>query len=299
MSHRARLFGRLLLIGSACCFALMAVLARLLSQPGVQKAARFDAGQLTVVRFVTGALISLVAFRLRPELYRPHNRKLLWSRGFSGGIVVVLYFLALERIPAGEGGMIYNLFPVMAVVLSLFVFKERPTLHLGLALVAATFGVVLVLGGGSLSLKIGAGEALALGAAFFAALSAITIRAMRSTDNAPTIFFYFCLGGLPIALPFALGPWPSVPSAWLLAAGMGLASFFAQLFMTEAYGALSVPEAAIWLQLTPLAQVLLGAALLKEPLTPLGILGVVIGIFGVAWGSVLGRRPAPAAVPAP
>jgi drug/metabolite transporter (DMT)-like permease len=300
MPGRPRLRARLMLLGSALAFAVMAVLARLLSRPTVPAAARFDAGQLTVIRFAMGAAISLAVFRLRPGLYRPFNRRLLWSRGISGGIVVVLYFLALQRIPAGEAGMLFNLFPVIAVLLSMVAFGERPTLHLLFALLVATVGVVLVLGGGSLRIDPGAGEALALAAAFFAAISAVTIRAMRGTDNAPTIFFYFCLGGMPVALPFALGAWPTEPRAWLLGLAMGLASYVAQVFMTEAYGALSVPEAAGWLQLTPIAQVVLGGLVLGEAVTPLAIGGAVLGVAGVAWGTVYGRRGVPAPpVPAP
>jgi drug/metabolite transporter (DMT)-like permease len=290
----AKLRARLLLVASAASFGLMAVLARLLSTHG---GPRFGAGQLTVVRFVVGAVVSLVAFRLRPGLYRPMNRRLLWTRGVSGGIVVVLYFLALERIPAGEAGMLYNLFPVIATAFSIRAFGARPTIHLALALVLATAGVVLVLGDGSLALGVGTGEALAVGAAVFAALSAVVIRAMRATDNAATIFFYFSLGGLPVALPFALGPWPASPALWGIAVVMGLAAYAAQVLMTEAYGALDVGEAAVWLQLTPLAQYLLAALLLGERVSAAGAAGILVGVAGVAYGTVLGHRPRTAPAP--
>jgi drug/metabolite transporter (DMT)-like permease len=296
-ARRRKARARLLLLGSAVSFGLMAVLARRLSRDG----GGFSAGQLTMVRFVVGAAVSLVAFRLRPGLYAPRNRRLLWTRGVSGGIVVVLYFLALQRIPAGEAGMLYNLFPVIATAMSVRAFGERPTIHLALALVVATAGVVLVLGDGTLRLGVGAGEAFAVGAAVFAAFSSITIRAMRATDNAATIFFYFCLGGFPVALPFALGPWPAAGAPWAVAAVMALAAFAAQVMLAEAYGALAISEAAIWLQLTPLAQYLLGAALLGEGVSAAGALGILIGIAGVAYGTVRGHRPAqaaPAEVPA-
>jgi drug/metabolite transporter (DMT)-like permease len=285
---RGKARARLLLVASAVAFGLMAVLARLLA---THDGPRFSAGQLTMVRFVVGAAVSLVAFRVRPGLYRPMNRRLLWTRGLSGGIVVVLYFLALERIPAGEAGMLYNLFPVIATALSIRTFGERPTIHLALALVLATAGVVLVLGEGSLALGVGVGEALAVGAAVFAAVSAVVIRAMRATDNAATIFFYFCLGGLPVALPFALGPWPASPALWGIAVVMGLAAYAAQVLMTEAYGALNVGEAAVWLQLTPLAQYLLAASILGEQVSAAGVLGIVVGVAGVAYGTALGHRP--------
>jgi drug/metabolite transporter (DMT)-like permease len=278
---------RLQLIGSAVCFGLMAVMARRLSRG----AGGFTPGHLSVVRFVVGAAVSLVVFRFRPGLYRPHNVRLLVSRGLSGGVVVVLYFVALARIPAGEAGLLYNLFPILATAMSIFTFGERPTVHLVGALLLATAGVGLVLGEGALHVAVGWGEAAAIGAAVFAATSANVIRAMRGTDNAPTIFFWFCLAGLPVVLPFALDPWPRAPGVWAGGVVVGLAAFAAQVLMTEAYGALSVSEAAVWLQLTPIAQYALAWPLLGERPNVAGVGGVLLGVAGVAYGTVLGHRP--------
>jgi drug/metabolite transporter (DMT)-like permease len=129
-----------------------------------------------------------------------------------------------------------------------------------------------------------------VGAAVFAAVSAVTIRAMRQSDNAATIFFYFCLGGLPVALPFALDPWPLAAAPWGLALLMAASAWVAQVFMAEAYGALTVGEAAVWLQLTPVAQALVAVPILGERLTAWSLLGVLVGVAGVAWGSAMGSR---------
>ena len=287
-ARHARALGRLQLVGCGAFFGLMAVLGRMLATGPV----RFTPGQLSVVRFGVGAAASLAVFAVRPSLYRPHNVRLLVTRGLSGGLVVVLYFAALARIPAGEAGMIYNLFPAIATVLALGLLGERPGLRLWLAIGIATLGVLLVLGNGSLHLGLGWGEGAALLAAVFAAVSANVIRAMRGTDNAPTIFFFFCLAGLPVVLPFALDPWPGGLVPWALAVLMALSAFAAQVLMTEAYGALSVGEAASWLQLTPIAQVLLAALLLGEPLTAVGVVGIAVSVAGVAWATRLGQRAA-------
>ncbi|HSB18832.1 MAG TPA: DMT family transporter [Anaeromyxobacteraceae bacterium] len=282
----SRTLARVELVGAGLAFGLMAVLGRRLSAGG----AGFTAGHLSVIRFGVGALVSLLVFRLRPGTFRPRNYRLLVSRGLSGGVVVVLYFAALARIPAAEAGMIYNLFPVFATGMSVFTFGERPTIHLLLALLVATLGVGLVLGQGGLSLGVGPGELAALAAAVFAAASANIIRGMRITDNAPTIFFFFCVAGLPVVAPFALDPWPAAPGPWLVALVMGLASVAAQVLMTEAYGALSVAEAAVWLQLTPIAQVALAVPLLGERATLSQLAGVLLGVAGVAWGTAFGQR---------
>ncbi len=286
---RRRVHARLQLAGSSVCFGLMAVLARRLSRDPHG----FTAGQLAVIRFVAGALLSLVVFRLRPGLHRPHNIRLLVSRGLSGGLVVVLYFAALARIPAGEAGLLYNLFPIIATGMSLLTVGgrrgERPTVHLALALLVATGGVALVLGDGALRVGVGWGEAAAAASAVFAATSANVIRAMRAADNAATIFFWFCVAGLPVVVPFALDPWPAPGAPWAGALLMALAAYAAQLLMTHAYGALSVSEAAVWLQPTPIAQYALALPLLGERPGLTGLAGVLLGVAGVAYGTILGR----------
>jgi len=283
---RRRMVARAELAGSALCFGLMAILARKLTLPDMG----FTAGHLAVLRFVVGALLSLVAFGLIPGLYRPSNYRLLVTRGLSGGAVVVLYFYALAHIPAGEAGILYNVFPVIAVVMSLVIFKERPTVHLWLAILAASLGVVLVLNQGHAGLSLSLGGLAALAAAVFAATSANAIRAARHTENAATIFFFFCVAGLPVVLPFALSPWPGGLGAWGLAILMSLLAFGGQMLMSEAYGTLAVSEAAVWLQLLPIIQYLLAVPLLGERATTFGVAGVLITVVGVAYGTVMGHR---------
>jgi len=211
-------------------------------------------------------------------------------RGLSGGAVVVLYFYALAHIPAGEAGILYNVFPVIATLLSLFLFKERPSIHLWLAILAASLGVALVLGQGRVGFGFGRGELAALAAAVFAATSANAIRAVRHTDNAATIFFFFCLAGLPVVLPFALTPLPGGLVPWAWAVLMSLLAYGGQMLMSEAYGTLSVAEAAVWLQLLPIVQYLLAVPLLGERVTAPGLAGVLITVGGVAYGTTLGTR---------
>lgn len=279
---------RAALAGSAACFGLMAVLARKLTRPGMG----FTPGHLSVLRFGVGILVCLAAFRIRPGLYAPHGYRVLISRGVTGGLVVVLYFYALAHIRAGPAGILYNLFPVMATAMSLYFFRERPTAHLLAAVLLASAGVVLVLGQGSAAIGLGRGELAALAAAFFAATSAIAIRAARPTNNAATIFFFFSLVGLPVVAPFALSPWPRGPVAWMLGILMSLMALLAQLLMAEAYGTLSISEAAVWLQLTPVATYLLALPLLGEPVTGFGLAGVLLTVGGVAYGTLLGHRAA-------
>ncbi|MGA2083535.1 MAG: DMT family transporter [Holophaga sp.] len=283
------ILARAALLGSAVCFGLMAVLARLLSRPGMG----FTPGQLAVLRFVVGIVVCLGAFRVWPGLYSPRNYKVLISRGITGGLVVVLYFDVLARIRAGEAGLIYNLFPVFATLMALYVFRERPTVHLFLAVLLASAGVVLVLGQAPVAFRVGRGELAALAAALFAAASAIAIRQARPENNSTVIFFFFSLVGLPVVAPFAFSPWPRTLVPWLVGVLMSLAALGAQVLMAEAYGTLSITEAAVWLQLTPIATYLLAVPLLGEPVSAPGLAGVLLTVAGVAYGTVKGSQSRP------
>jgi drug/metabolite transporter (DMT)-like permease len=286
---RRKAAARLELFGAAVLFGLMAALARV-----GEGADGFTPGQMVTVRFAVGAALTLALFRLRPGTFRPVRHRLLVTRGLLGGVAVLLYFVALARIPAGQATLLNNTFPVIATALSFFTLGERPTAHLALALLVVTAGVFLVVGPGSGTPGFGWGELAGLASAFLGAGAVTSIRALRATDNAPTIFFAFCLGGLVVSAPLSLGAWPAGAGTWALAVAVGVLSFLAQLLMTEAYGALTVAEAALWQQLTPVASFLWAMALLGERLSTLAALGVLLGGVGVAYGTVLGHR-APAA----
>ncbi len=285
--RRSKRAARWELFGAGLCFGLMAALARMGSRQG----AGFTAAQMTTVRFVVGALLTLGLFWARPGTFRPVRHRLLVTRGLLGGVAVLLYFVALARISAGQATLLNSTFPVFAVLLSFFTLGERPTLHLGLALVIVSVGVFLVIGPGSGTLGMGVGEAAAIASAVLGGGAVTSIRALRATDNAPTIFFAFCLGGLAVSAPFSLGAWPAGAAVWGLACAVGALSFVAQLLMTQAYGALTVAEAALWQQFTPLASCAWALLLLDERLSRIGAAGVVLGVAGVVYGTVLGHRP--------
>jgi drug/metabolite transporter (DMT)-like permease len=268
---------------SGLMFGLMGVMARRASLGG------FSGAQTAVIRFAVGAGLTLGLFAARPGTFAPVKRWLLFSRGVTGGLAAFLYFLALARIPAGEASLLNGLWPIFGIIFSYFTLRERPTVHLAVGLVVAGMGVFLVLGGGGASFSLGWGELAGVASAIMGGAAVTAVRALRATDNAPTIFLAFCLGGLVVSIPFATGGWPQDPTVWILALSVGVLSFGGQLLMTQSLGSLTVPEAAIWQQLTPVSSYLWAPLVLGEALSVSGILGVGLGISGVAYGSILGR----------
>ena len=284
-SPRPETRARLLLFFASALFGLLAVLARIASMEGL------TAPQVATVRFAVGTGLCVALFWVRPGTFRPVRRGLLVTRGVLGGLAALLYFYALSLIPAGQATLLNNTFPVIAVGISYFTLGERPTWHLLLALGVTSLGVYLVLGGGAVGFTMGPGQWAGIASAVLGAGAVTSIRALRATDNAPTIFFAFTVGGLLVSAPLAFGTWSLHGHAWTYAMAAGVVSFAAQIFMTEAYGALTVAEAAVWQQLTPVASFLWAGAVLAESLSAIGVVGVAVGIAGVVYGSVLGRRP--------
>ncbi len=275
---------RLLLFGAGVLFGLSAVLARVASLGGM------NGGQVTLARFAVGMAAVAGLFVSRPGTFRPVRRWLLVSRGVFGGFAALLYFLAIERIPAGEATLLNNTFPIWGVLISLFLLGERPTIHLAVALALASGGVFLVLGGGQIRLHLGTGEIFAIVSAITGGAAVTSIRALRATDNAPTIFFAFAVGGFLVSIPFGFSSWPSSVIPYVATLAVGVVAFLAQLLMTEAYGTLSVPEAALWQQLTPIASYL-WALTLGERIGAITVVGVLLGVAGIVYGSLLGHRP--------
>jgi drug/metabolite transporter (DMT)-like permease len=267
---------------AAIVFGLNALFARMATHLG-----GMSGSQATLVRFAIGLLAVLGIFAARPGTFRPREYPLLAARAIFGGLSALAYFKALALISAGEATLLNNTFPIWGVLLSLAFLRERPTVHLALALLIASAGVFLVTGSGQAHFALGRGQLLALGSGVFGGAAVTAIRALRATNNAPTIFFAFSLGGLVSAAPAVLEPWPRGAMPWLAALGVGLAAFVAQMLMTEAYGALSVAEAAIWQQLTPIAS-FAWALTLGERVTAWTMLGVALGIAGIVYGTVLG-----------
>jgi drug/metabolite transporter (DMT)-like permease len=288
-----RVGARTLLFGSGLLFGLSAVLTKV----ATRGPDGMSGPQATIVRFSLGLLFVLLLFALRPGTFRPVKGWLLVSRGLFGGVAALLYFVAISRISPGEATLLNNTFPIWAVIISFFVLRERPTPHLAVALAIASVGVYLVMGGGHARFQLGIGQGIAILSAIFGGFAVTSIRALRATDNAPTIFFAFSLGALAVSLPFAGGAWPSTALPWLAAAGVGVVAFGAQLLMTQAYGELSVPEAALWQQLNPVATYAWSLTI-GERITGWTVVGVLLGAIGIVYGSVLGHRPAPGALPA-
>jgi len=284
LATRPALLGAVLMIGAALLFAVMAVATR-------EAAGAMGAAQLVVIRFAIMGVGTLVWRGPGAGEIRPKNLRLLLLRGIFGGAAVLLYFVALGRArDAGTAALLQYTSPIFTTLFGWMLLRERPSGRLLVGGVVAFLGVLLVLRTPA-GIEVGMGELAAVASAVIAGVAVVTIRAARAWDNAATILFAFSVGGLLIALPFALADWRAADlSTWVLAAVIGVSSFFAQLMMTWAFGLVTAGQGAIFQLLTPIFTFALGVPLLGERVSPSAAAGALLTVAAIGWAA-LPRRP--------
>jgi drug/metabolite transporter (DMT)-like permease len=292
-----RLRGPSLLVLAAFLFAVMALCARLV-------AGRLSVGQVVCARFLIGLGVLAVFFPAtgrRPRIPRPG----MWAaRGLLGGAAVYPYFVALERLTVGPAVLLNSSWPICAALFGLIFLGERLSSHLVTGLIATTLGAGLVIWStvqDTAGLSLGWGACAGALSAIVSGGAVVTVRSLRTDTDASTVFLSFCLFGFLVGLPFALREWQPLDwdVLWPLL-GVGLTSAAAQLLFTYAMAFVTAAAGGLTNQLTPAFSWVLGALLLGEPLHPLAVLGAMVCMGGVLWGTGWAPRwLVPAARPTP
>ena len=146
---------------------------------------------------------------------------------------MTLYFLSISRVPLATANTAFFIGPVIAVVLSVFVLKERFTLKKGVSLGLGVCGTLFILRpGGSAD----PGVLMAFGSGFFFALYMLATRqASKDSDPFKTLAFQ-CVGGAILLLPQGLLYWSVIAIEDLIFfIGMGLFSSISHILSITAF----------------------------------------------------------------
>jgi drug/metabolite transporter (DMT)-like permease len=136
-------------------------------------------------------------------------------------IAMTLYFLAVARIPLATAVSAYFVGPIVAVVLSVAVLKEKLTVRKVLSLALGFAGSLVILRPGQ---TVEPGLLMAFGAGLFFALYMITTRqASKESDPVKTLAFQCAVGAL-LLTPQAIVSW-STPAMGDLVFFLGLGIF--------------------------------------------------------------------------
>ncbi|HUR90852.1 MAG TPA: DMT family transporter [Ramlibacter sp.] len=261
---------------------------------------------LAMLRYAIGfACLAPFAWRERAafaEAPRVHSRTrdLVAIAGLGivqFGVLIALLNLGLQRIGSAEAALIFSLFPLLTMLFSAALGRERITSMLVAGVLVSILGVAL-----SIAPKLGAQSAGENGWGDFAVFVAAALGATCSVlyrpylRNYPTVpvsaiamlasVAFLAIAALPEHWPSRLGSFST--HAWLAVASVGISSSIGYFTWLYALKHEAPTRVTVFLALNPPTAALLGWILLGEPVHAFVYAALVL----VAAGLWLATRPA-------
>lgn len=160
----------------------------------------------------------------------------LFCRAFFGTVGLVCNFYAIDRLVLADANMLNKLSPFFAIVFSVFLLKEKPTIVQILGVLTAFLGSVLIIkptGGSYASFPalIGALGGLGAGVAY------TFVRALgKKGENSYVIIFFFSAFSCLVCLPFMImNPTAMSLKSFLFLMCAGICACIGQFGITRAY----------------------------------------------------------------
>jgi drug/metabolite transporter (DMT)-like permease len=266
----------------------------------------FGPATLVSMRLGIAALILLpiVLYRGGGPQLRANPRALFMVGVPFTALPFMLMTWGALHITAGLSAVLNATAPMFAALVAHFVLKERLGTWRAAGLVVGFAGVLILMGGGGISLKTGHGPLAVLavlGTAMIWSIGAnYTRKAMGSVDPMVTTAGSLAMASLFLA-PLAWLTWPDTPPtprAWaemaflgIASSGLGMWMYFRLLSRIGAVRAMSVTF------LSPLVAMVSGALYLGETLTLQMVGGCAVVLLGTALSLGLIKGPAPKPAP--
>lgn len=287
------------LLGMAALWGASWIWGKVVAQnlpPAGTGAVRFllAAAALAAVLFFRGRLHLLKALTCRQWLG-------LGVSAFFGVYAYAMFFLTgLKHMPAGEAAVIIALNPVLIMLLSRLVFKDKITPLVGFGMAAAFAGSLICITRGNplllLKLQIGIGQMLILGCVLcWACYTLVGRLVLQGVDALTATLATACIGGVLLAItaiwaePAPLHAFAQASAnVWLslLALAFG-ATALAYVWFFEGVKVLGSATAGAYITLVPVFGVLASLVFLGEPLHFSLAAGVVLaagGMLVMYWG---------------
>lgn len=278
------------MIAASLLFACMGVCVKLGS-------AHFSTGELVFYRGFVGLLLMAVLARWQGIAYAtPHWRRQL-SRGLSGTVSLMCYFIAIGILPLATAVTLNYTSPLFVALLLALWFREPVGRGL-FGAVALGFAGVVVLLQPTLRPEQWLGAAAGLGSGLVASLAYLNVRELGRLGEPETrTVLWFSLVTSLFGLPWAVFAGNlhglTLEGAAILL-GVGGFGGCAQLAMTRAYRYGKTVVAANLSYSTVVFSSLFGVLLWDEALPWTSLLAIAIIVASGVLVSVAARKPAPA-----
>ena len=279
---------RLKLIVVMLLFGTIGIFVRTISMPS---------SIIALVRGIIGSIfLLLVVFARRTGIDMSAVKRNWWKLLLSGGCIGVNWILLFEAYrftTVATATLCYYLQPVIVVLGSALVLKEKLSIRKLLCVLVAILGMIPV--SGVLESIPTAGEVtgilLATGAALLYGINILTNKTMQGLSPFDMTIFCMITATLTL-LPYTLltEDWSAIvwePQSLLLLLVVGIIhTGVAYALYYSALEIMKAQEVAIYGYIAPICAILLSALLLSEPLT----VGIVIGAVMILGATYISER---------
>jgi len=236
----------------------------------------------------TGLLLALILIFKREYFYIfPLGLAGCALAGAINGIGSLFYYMALGRLSASVGHLLYSLYPVFVVIWS-FLDRQAPSRLTLLRIALATAAIVLITNVNSGGIDM-VGVAMMLGASALYALHLPINQRVLYEVPAPTVTLYTLLSMSIIVVPAYFlfdSQWPSGTVVWWPVIGLTLVTFLSRLTLFFGVKHIGGMQTALLGLGELVITVGLGLFWLHEELRPLqwvGVAGLIISLLLVRF----------------
>lgn len=230
--------------------------------------------------------------------------KIVFWLAFSGGALFTsLQYVGLQHTNALNVSVLNSLVPVLIVIVSAAVFRDRVSRMQLAGIVVSSLGVVAIVAHGDLtnlrSLAFNEGDLITLFTMLVFALYSTSLRLSPRIEPL-TMLFILATVSTVVTLPFAAWEWAGgfTPKAtWLTFGTLAYVSFFPGLFAyalwNRGIALIGANRAGPFLHLIPVFTAVIATTVLGEHLYTFHIVGFALILSGVYLASRKGTSPVP------
>ena len=265
------------------CFIVLAAAGFSLMSVFVRLAGPLPVMQKVFFRNLVAALVAIIMLRRAKEPFRigKGNRMAVFLRSFVGMLGVIANFWAIDHLPIADATMLNKMSPFFAILMSLFILRERPVKRDWLCLLVALSGAALVIKPGlgltSLPALVGLFGGFCAGTAY-----TFVRKAGQGGVKGPVIILTFSIFSCVMVLPFMLAGYERMGVRQLVFLLLsGCAAALGQLGITMAYTYAPAKEISVYDYIQVVFAALFGFRLFRELPDLFSVLGYLL-IIGTA-----------------
>ncbi len=223
----------------------------------------------------------------------PRDRTIALAIGLVLGVQSYAHYEAIGLLPVAIAILVFYLFPLLVGLISHFTGDEKMSPVLGVSLVVAAFGLFFALDVTGDGLDVSGIMLAGVAATTFSVVVVVNANLIRRTGRSLPVTFHMNLTASAafIAISVVLGdfPLPATREGWIAFTAVPVFYSVGLICFFIAVGAMGAVRASLFMNLEPIAAIVLGFTLLGQVLTPLQLLGaglVVCAIIAGRWSTV-------------